>query len=168
MKTDFCVCLPSPCPGVVFHLLWGGLRSPLDGHTWFDSGLSWLSRLSHGGMGSPSSAIADSAVDCGSVGSSTDRRSHVAIGQYHGVSSLVTLLWQPSCHGGMGSLFGSHCRRCSIYRAFLIGLWTWFVRLTWHCTCWYVLFMCCMCVFLVCTHAQGCLAMNEWLNWITH
>ena len=29
-----------------------------------------------------------------------------AIGLYRGVSSLVTLLWQPSCHGGMGSLFG--------------------------------------------------------------
>ena len=69
-------------------------------------GLSRLSRLSHGEMGSPSSAIADSAVDCGSVGSSTARWSHVVIGLYRGVSGLVTLLWQPSCHGGMGSLFG--------------------------------------------------------------
>ena len=78
--------------------------------------------LSHGGMGSPSSAIADGAVDCGSVGGSTARWLHVASGLYHGVSSLVTLLWQPSCHGGMGSLFGGHCRRCSFYRTFLIVL----------------------------------------------
>ena len=26
----------------------------------------------------------------------------MASGLYRGVSSLVTLLWQPSCHGGMG------------------------------------------------------------------
>ena len=45
--------------------------------------------------------VADGAVDCGSVGSSTARWSHVANGLYRGVSSLVTLLWQPTCHGGM-------------------------------------------------------------------
>ena len=41
-------------------------------------------------------AVADDAVDCGSVGSSTARWSHVANGPYRGVSSLVTLLWQYS------------------------------------------------------------------------
>ena len=40
--------------------------------------------------------VADGAVDCGSVGNSTARWSHVASGLYRGVSSLVTLLWQPS------------------------------------------------------------------------
>ena len=37
--------------------------------------------------------VADGAVDCGSVGDSTARWSHVASGLYHGVSSLGTLLW---------------------------------------------------------------------------
>ena len=64
--------------------------------------------------------VADGAVDCGSVGSSTARWAHVASGLYRGVSSLVTLLRQPSCHGAMGSLFG--WRRCSFYRTFLIVL----------------------------------------------
>ena len=40
LATDFCVSLLSSCPGVLFHLLSGGLRSLLDGHTWFVSGLS--------------------------------------------------------------------------------------------------------------------------------
>ena len=67
--------------------------------------------------------VADGAVDCGSVGSSTARWSHAAShGLYRGVLSLVTLLWQPSCHGGKGNLFGGHCRRCSFYRTFLIIL----------------------------------------------
>ena len=55
----------------------------------------------------PLVAVADGAVGCGSVESSTPRWSH-ACGKwsvYRGVSSLVTLLWPPSCHGGMGSLF---------------------------------------------------------------
>ena len=29
---------------------------------------------------------------------------------------LRTLLWRPPCHGGMGSLFGGHCRQYN-YRA---------------------------------------------------
>ena len=74
------------------------------------------------GWVAPLVPVADGAVDCGSVGSSTARWSHVASGLYRGDSSLVTLLWQPSCHGGMGSLFGGHCRRCSFYRTFLIVL----------------------------------------------
>ena len=78
--------------------------------------------LSHGGRVAPLVPVADGAVDCGSVGSSTARWSHVASGLYRGVSSLVTLLWQPSCHGAMGSLFGGHCRWCSFYRTFLIVL----------------------------------------------
>ena len=53
----------------------------------------------------PLVVVADGAVDCGSVESSTARWSHVASGLCRGVSSLVTLLWQPSCHGGIGSLF---------------------------------------------------------------
>ena len=67
-------------------------------------------------------AVANEAVDCGSVGSSTARWSHVASGKYRGVSSLTTLLWQSSCHGGMGDLFGGHCHRCSFYRTFLLVL----------------------------------------------
>ena len=74
------------------------------------------------GWVAPLVAVADGAVDCGSVESSTARWSHVASGLCRGVSSLVTLLWQPSCYGGMGSLFGGHCRRCSFYRTFLIVL----------------------------------------------
>ena len=75
------------------------------------------------GWVAPLVPVADGAVDCGSVGSSTTRWSHVASrGLYRGVSSLVTLLWQPSCHGGMGSLFGGHRRQCSFYRTFLIVL----------------------------------------------
>ena len=72
------------------------------------------------GWVAPLVPVADIAVDCGSVGSST------ASGLYRGVSSLVTLLLQPSCHGGMGSLFGGHYRRCSFYRTFLIVLRTLF------------------------------------------
>ena len=139
MKTDFCVSLPSSCPGMVFCLLWGGLRSLLDGHMWFVSGLStirqvmvWVAPL----------AVANEAVDCGSVGSSTARWSHVASGQYCGVSSLTTLLWQSSCHGGMGNLFGGHCHRCSISE-----LSSLFCELRFTCVFdIYVLFMCCMSV----------------------
>ena len=57
------------------------------------------------GCVAPLVAVADRAVDCSSVESSTPRWSHVASVLYIVVSSLVTLLWQPSCHGGMGSLF---------------------------------------------------------------
>ena len=42
-------------------------------------------------------------ADCGLVGSSTARWSHVTSGPYRGVSSLSILLWQPSCHGGIGT-----------------------------------------------------------------
>ena len=38
----------------------------------------------------PLVAFADGAVDCGSVGSSTARWSHVVSGPYRGVSSLAT------------------------------------------------------------------------------
>ena len=48
--------------------------------------------LSHGGMGTPLVPVADGAVDCDSVGSSTARWSNVASGLYRSVSSLVTLL----------------------------------------------------------------------------
>ena len=91
--------------------------------------------------------VADGAVDCGSVGSSTARWSHVASGLYRGVSSLVTLLWQPSCHGGMGSLFGGHCRQCSFYRTFLIVLNCFICAFDM-----YVLFMCCMSVCFSCVY----------------
>ena len=74
------------------------------------------------GWVAPLVVVADGAMDCGSVGSSTARWSHVASGLYHGISSLVTLLWQPSCHGGMASLFGGHCRQCCFYRTFLPAL----------------------------------------------
>ena len=48
-------------------------------------------------------AVPNSAVDCGSVGSSSARWSHVTSGPHRGVSSLSILLWQPFCHGGMGT-----------------------------------------------------------------
>ena len=60
------------------------------------------------GWVAPLVPVADGIVDCGSVGGSTARWSHVASDLYRGVSSLGTLLWQPSCHGRMGSLFGGH------------------------------------------------------------
>ena len=44
------------------------------------------------GWVAPLVPVTDRAVDCGSVGSSTARWSHVASGLYRGVSSLVTLL----------------------------------------------------------------------------
>ena len=78
------------------------------------------------GWVAPLVPVADGAVDCGSVESSVARWSHVASGLYRGVSSLMTLLWQPSCYGGMGSLFGGQWRRYSFYRTFLIVLSTLF------------------------------------------
>ena len=113
--------------------------------------------LSPGGMDSPFSACHDHAVDCGSVGSSTARWSHVASGLYRGVSSLVTLLWQPSCHGGwVASLWSLPTVQLLQNFPHCFVNFVLFVRLT--CMC----FLCavCLCVFLVCTHAQGCLAMN--------
>ena len=109
------------------------------------------------GWVAPLVPVTNGAVDYGSVGSSTTRWSHVAShGLYHGVSSLMTLLWQPSCHGEMGSLFG--------VGAASTELSSLFSELCFICA--FDMYMCvfcavCLCVFLVCTHAQGCLAMNE-------
>ena len=99
------------------------------------------------GWVAPLVPVADSAVDCGSVGSSTARWSHTASGLYHGVSSLVTFLWQPFCYGGMGSLLCGHCRWCSFYRTFLIvsEKFVLFVCLT----CMHFLCAACPCVFVV-------------------
>ena len=102
------------------------------------------------GWVAPLVTVADGAVDCDSIGSSTARWSHVASGPYRGVSSLATLLWQPSCHGGMCSLFGGHCRRCSFYRTLLIVLWTLLcLCLTFMCSlcALYVLYVCFSCVY---------------------
>ena len=109
----------------------------------------------------PLVAVADGAVDCGSVESSTAPLVTRGKWSYRGVSSLVTLLWQRSYHGETGSLFGGHCQRCSFYRTFFIVLWT-FLFCVWNVCAFYVL---CVCVFLVCTHARGCL--YEWLiDWL--
>ena len=94
------------------------------------------------GMGIDPLAVPNEAVDCGSVGSFTARWSHMASGQYRGVSSLTTLLWQSSCHGGMTNLFGGHCHRCSFYRTSLLVLWTSFYLCVWHLFAFYVLYVC--------------------------
>ena len=44
------------------------------------------------------------------------RWSLMASGDSMAYASFRTLLWQPPCHGGMGSLFGGHCRQYN-YRA---------------------------------------------------
>ena len=93
MKTDFL------CMSAVF-LSWCGdssvvRRSSVTArwshvvHLW---SLSTVRRVMVGWV-APQVAAADGAVDCGSVGSSTARWSHVASGPYLGVSSLATLLW---------------------------------------------------------------------------
>ena len=78
--------------------------------------------------------------------------SHVASDLYRGVSSLVTLLWQPSCHGGWVASFvviadgaastelSSLFRELCSIRAFDMYVLLCALRL---------------CVFLVCTHAKG-------------
>ena len=102
------------------------------------------------GWVAPLVIVADGAVDCDSIGSSTARWSHVASGPYGGVSSLATLLRQPSCHGAMGNLFDGHCRRCSFYRTLLIVLWTLLcLCLTFMCSlcALYVLYVCFSCVY---------------------
>ena len=83
---------------------------------------------------------------------------------YRSVSSLVTLVWQPSCHGGMGSLFGGHCRQCNFYRAFLIVLWTLFCEpcLFLCLTCMCFLHAVCLCFFLCVHMPNGCL--YEWFG----
>ena len=43
------------------------------------------------GWVAPLVVVADGAMDCGSVGSSTARWSHVASGLYHGISSDFTM-----------------------------------------------------------------------------
>ena len=90
--------------------------------------------------------VTDGAVDCGSVGSSTTRWSHMAShGLYHGVSSLMTLLWQPSCHGEMGSLFG--------VGAASTELSSLFCELCFICAFdMYVRFLCCMSVCFSCVY----------------
>ena len=98
------------------------------------------------GWVAPLVPVAEGAVDCASVGSSTARWSHVANGLCRGVSSLRTLLWQSSCHGGMGSLFGGHFRRCSFYTE----VSSLFCELCFICV--FDGFFICPCVFLVCTH----------------
>ena len=106
-------------------------------------------------------AVANEAVDCGSVGSSTARWSHMASGQYRGVSSLMTLLWQSSCHGGMGNLFGGHCHRCSFYRTFLLVLWTLFYLCVWHLCAFYVRYVS---VFFLCVHMpKVSIWMSDWV-----
>ena len=77
------------------------------------------------GWVAPLVAVADGAVDCGSVESSTARLSHVTSGLYIMVfqvsclyygSHLVMVGWH------MGSLFGGQCQWCNFYRTFLIVL----------------------------------------------
>ena len=103
------------------------------------------------GWVAPLVAVADGAVDCGSVESSTARLSHVASGLqlyivvfqvsclYYG-SHLVMVAWH------MGSLFGGHCQWCNFYKTFLIVLWTLFCEL-WCLTCMCFLRAVCLCVF---------------------
>ena len=160
MKTDFCVSLPSSCLGMVFCLLWGGLRSLLDGTSYVVC-LWSLSTIRQVMVWVAPLAVANEAVDCSSVGSSTARWSHVASGQYRGVSSLTTLLWQSSCHGGMGNLFGGHCHQCSFYRTFLLILWTSFYLCVWHLCAFYVLYVC---VFFLCVHMpKASTWMSDWV-----
>ena len=111
MKTDFCVCLPSSCPGLVFCLLWGSLQSLLDGHVvrlWSLSTICWV--------------------------------------MVEWVAPLVAV-----ANGAASTEFSSlFCELCFICVFDM-----------------YVSFMCflcavCPCVFLVYTHAQGCL--HKWLN----
>ena len=66
---------------MVFPLLSGGLRSLLDGHSWFVPGPSTVHQVMVGWV-APLVAVADGAVDCGSVESSTARWLHVASGLY--------------------------------------------------------------------------------------
>ena len=98
-------------------------------------------------------------------------------------SSLVSLDYLLS-HGGMGSPFSGCCQRCcGLWLCWKLYCYRW--SLIWwslptvqllqnspHCFVNFVLFACltcmcflcavCPCVFLVCTHAQGCL--HKWLN----
>ena len=98
------------------------------------------------GWVSPLVPVADGAVDCGSVGGSTARWSHVASGLYRDVSSLGTLLWQPSCHGGMGSVFRGHCHGATSTELFSLSCELFYLYMT--CMCFYVLYVS---VFVVCT-----------------
>ena len=58
-----------------------------------------------------------------------------------------TLLWRPPCHGGMGSLFGGHCRQYN-YRA------TEHSHQTFHARLYCFVFSFFFCVVLI--HALRC------------
>ena len=106
------------------------------------------------GWVAPLVPVADGAVDCGSVGGSTARWSHVASGLYRGVSSRGTLLWQPSCHGGMGSLLVVIADGAASTELSSLSCELFYLHMT--CMCFYVMYVC---VFVVCVR----LAVNECL-----
>ena len=142
MKTDFCVCLLSSCPGMVFRLLWVGLQS----HVVRLRSLSTVYWVMVGWV-APLVAVADGAVDCGSVESSTARWSHVASGLYIVVfqvswlyygSHLVMEGWVASLvviADGATSTELAHCLVNFV-------LWTLFYLCVWHVCAFYVLYVC--------------------------
>ena len=65
------------------------------------------------GWVAPLMAVADGTMDCESVvvcGVLLDGHSW-QVETAWSMQVFRTLLWRPPCHGGMGSLFGGHCRR---------------------------------------------------------
>ena len=139
MKTDFCVSLPSSCPGVLSVVRWSSVTA-----RWSYVVCLWsLSTIRRVMVWVAPLAVANEAVDCGSVGSSTARWSHVASGQYRGVSSLTTLLWESSCHGGMGNLFWWSLPLVQLLQNFPPCFVNFVLLVVFDI---YVLFMCCMSV----------------------
>ena len=71
-------------------------------------------------------AVADGTMDCDSVVVCTARWSALLDGHTWEVEMawcmqvnfvmVAFLSWWPSCHGGIGSLFGGHCRQRNSYR----------------------------------------------------